>query len=478
MVGARIPTAATTARTVAQRQPQVDTFRPKDYTGWSLQQAQDWKKQMETEIGRRPQGADNFQRHLADVDRYIGLNFKNPATGELNSSGNGINVNNAPVNPAASNPTGQPNPTAAPSPSIYTPPDTLDRPQAVTRYQEAAHRLKTLQKGTPEYERNAQILYGIGSKYGFRWQDQLGADYKPGQLVPQDPAASNPVTQDPAASAGPVDTSGGTVGGNAGSGSTEPTTTTPYDWSNYQSPMTKALLEAFASGSNTMRANEPQFFEGSPMYQFQKEQGQKDLSKLLAARGLTGSGAEVTGYSDFLQKLGAEEADKQRQYADKEADRRQAALQYIADYDKSERETLRNQANVDTDRGINLSQFDATRNDAWRAQQLNTLMGILGLQAQTSPLDLIYKGMGDQAGVYGDIGKLIANYQANNYNRALPSGGRGGGSGASQPLPPMRPNDPTQLDIARILAGAGNRADNNGVFNSILNLIPGLVGNG
>lgn len=48
-------------------------------------------------------------------------------------------------------------------------------PAKVTRYQEAVKRITTLQPGTPEYQKNADIIKSIGTEYGFQWQDKFKA---------------------------------------------------------------------------------------------------------------------------------------------------------------------------------------------------------------------------------------------------------------------------------------------------------------
>lgn len=52
-------------------------------------------------------------------------------------------------------------------------------------------------------------------------------------------------------------------------------------------------------------------FQESPGYKWQAQQGEKNLARIMAGRGLSNSGAEIQSLSDFYNSLGANEADKQ-----------------------------------------------------------------------------------------------------------------------------------------------------------------------
>jgi hypothetical protein len=148
--------------------------------------------------------------------------------------------------------------------------------------------------------------------------------------------------------------------------------------------MTGALLKAMGQGMNTMQAYEPKNFEGSPLYQFQKQKGMQDMEKLMASRGLTGSGAEVQANSDFLVNLNAQESEKQRQYADQAAQRQQQAMQFIANFDQGEKNALRDQWNADLDRQTNIGQFEATRGDRRQEIATNFLQNLLNMQSNSN----------------------------------------------------------------------------------------------
>jgi len=75
----------------------------------------------------------------------------------------------------ATNPAPQPQ---APAPNNQPPPSQSGPardPAKVRKYEEAINRIKKVQKGTPEYQKNADIIKSIGTEYGFQWQDK--ADY-------------------------------------------------------------------------------------------------------------------------------------------------------------------------------------------------------------------------------------------------------------------------------------------------------------
>ena len=227
--------------------------------------------------------------------------------------------------------------------------------------------------------------------------------------------------------------------------------------------MTKALMDALAKGTNTMQMYEPKNFEGSPLYQFQKEKGMRDMERLMAARGLTNSGAEIQANSDFLVNLNAQEAEKQRQYADAQAQRQQAAMQFIANFDQQEKEALRNQWNQDLDRQTNINQFEATRGDRRQELGVNFLNNILGLQAQNNIASNAQNGLNQQTALTEALMKAIASNTASNYQRSY------GGGGGTPPPAPTGGN----LDIARILAGYGNDAGNSDMIDSVLRMFGG-----
>jgi hypothetical protein len=192
------------------------------------------------------------------------------------------------------------------------------------------------------------------------------------------------------------------------------------------------------------RAFEPKNYEGSPLYQFQKNQGMKSLERLYAARGLTGSGAEIAGNEQFLTRLGGEEANRQQGIAQQEADRLERLQQ---------NESLRG---------------ERTGNEEW-----NRIYQLLDLSSRQSPLDQAYSATGQYAGLEQREGTLRGNQRRDQYGRVI-----GGGGGARQPEPTFRPPFPTSpdftaADLARL---TGNNNANGGYANVLANFFGGMFG--
>lgn len=255
--------------------------------------------------------------------------------------------------------------------------------------------------------------------------------------------------------------------------------------------MTQILMDMLRGNGSTIGAYEPKNFEGSPMYKFQKEQGMKDLEKLMAARGLTGSGAEIQANSDFLAQLNASEAEKQRQYAQSDVERRMSGLQNLAGIDLADRKfnwdrsssdldrAMRQQEfltgrdfnerrfdweqkNTNIDRANALRQFEANRSDQAAGRNSNVLLGLLELASRNPIADQSYKGTAEASQYSKALTDALAAFTANNYTRQIPSGGGGAG------LPPPQPGNSSGLDIAKLMMDYGNSADNQGFWGTIL----------
>jgi len=319
------------------------------------------------------------------------------------------------------------------------------------KFNEYATRFGQLKPQDASYNRIGEQLKNWGTSFGLDYNKVLGKNWKPyaapkpAPVAPGGPPTSTPPEVQPQQQPLP-----GPVAPN---------------FQDYQSPMTQSLLNAMRAGTNTMAAYEPKNFEGSPLYQFQKQKGMSDLEKLMAARGLTGSGAEVQANSDFLKNLNATEAEKQRQFAEQEANRNQSMMQFVANYNMGENEALRNQFNTDLDRRIGQQQFEANRGDARNTLMTNFLQNILQMQSDNNIAQLGLQGMGQQSQYQQALMNALSQFTADNYKRY--SGGGGGGT------PPMAPMGP-EMDIMRIMANYGNQAGNNDLFNGLLRtLFPG-----
>lgn len=312
------------------------------------------------------------------------------------------------------------------------------------RFNRYASDFANLKQDDPRYNAVGQNIRDLGTKYGFDYNKVLGANWQPYQApapAPPQPPPAQPAAPTPAAP------------------DTQPPPQIGASAQSYQSPMTQSLLSAMRAGTNTMAAYEPKNFEGSPLYQFQKQKGMQDLEKLMAARGLTNSGAEIQANSDFLANLNATEAEKQRQFAEQEANRNQSMMQFVANYDMGERQALRDQLNTDLDRRIGQQQFEANRGDNRNSLMTNFLQNILQMQSDNNIAQLSQAGLGQQSQYSQALMNALAQFTANAYPRYS-----GGGGGGTPPQAPMSPD----LDIMRILTGYGNSAGNNDVFNGVM----------
>lgn len=188
--------------------------------------------------------------------------------------------------------------------------------------------------------------------------------------------------------------------------------------------------------------SDPANVTGSPLYNWQLEQGQKAVDRSLARSGLLGSGAEVQANQNLASELSAKETERQRDFSQTEADRLQNLLQFEAN------------------RGLN------AENSQW-----GRYMDMLNLMAGQSPMQYGYDAAGKQAGLATKWGNTMGNYKGNNYQR-VPSSGGGGGPG--QFIPPFASGpDYSQADLAAMLSGAGG---NQSIASGITNAIPGFMG--
>ena len=148
------------------------------------------------------------------------------------------------------------------------------------------------------------------------------------------------------------------------------------------------------------RIFEPQNYEGSPLYQFQKKQGLQDLERLYAARGLTNSGAELEGNSKFLNELGANESDRMMQVAQKDADRL-----------------------------ANMQENEANRRFQGQQNAFGNMLDYYRLMSDQNPMRYAYDATNSGAGIYGKMGASDANYAGKNYYRNTVGKTYGGGAG-------------------------------------------------
>lgn len=395
---------------------------------------------------------------------------------------------------------------SVPPPSATATPN-VDREALRRRYQEAANRIKNLKRGTPEYDKNAQILQSIGSSQGFNWQNDIPKGYQipalPSNETPDLTGVSNqpapPPTTEQSGQFGDGQPSVGTPTppsdaqpgpGTTDTGATNPAA--PTEPSITRDMAKDLLMKMFSDNS----AFEPANYEGSPLYQFQKNKGLADLEKLYAARGLTKSGAEIQGNSDFLAQVGAQEADRQRAYAENNAQRATDSALHLFDL-------AQNDDQFKTNNQFDMTKFltEVQNNDkefAYKSDQdyLNWLTD----QSKTNSDDL-YKfaalglGQGNSlmsnamgagtnlSDLIAEYGKLHGGFLSGQYGKPT-TGVTGpastGGSGGGAPAPTYTPPAPTGPNFSNIgPAGINsNFTSNTGFGNSLTSLFGDLFGNG
>ncbi len=181
------------------------------------------------------------------------------------------------------------------------------------------------------------------------------------------------------------------------------------------------------------RMFEPKNYEGSPLYQFQLKEGQKQVGKSLAARGLTNSGAGIEAELNVPLRAAAQDTDRMTRVASENADRL---------YNTQRDEALR---------------LERAGNAQWdRSYDIATLM------ANQSPWNEAVGGLNSYANTVGKKGNAQANFLSQYYNRVMPGGG--GGYQAPPVAVPSGPNY-TNIDPTAI---SGNWASNNNWQNILM----------
>lgn len=190
----------------------------------------------------------------------------------------------------------------------------------------------------------------------------------------------------------------------------------------------------------SQQAFEPTDYNGSPLYKWQQQEGQKALNAVLAKRGLLDSGAEIQADTNFQNQLGAQEADKARGYAQNEADR----------YER-------------------MSENEANRRTNNQNSADDNLYKWTSLLLGQNPMQYASQGTGDYATATGNEAKMIASYLPQLYAHAS-GGGGGGGPGPFIPPFPSGPDDSGINEIGALMNGSSS----NSGANSIINSLPGL----
>lgn len=187
------------------------------------------------------------------------------------------------------------------------------------------------------------------------------------------------------------------------------------------------------------RMFEPENYEGSPLYQFQLKEGQKQVARSLAKRGLTNSGHGIEQELDVPMRAAAQDTDRMTRIASENASRLERMQQ---------NEALRQEraGNTQWDRSYSLAQ----------------------LLAQQSPWDAAIGGLDASAGATQGMGQEQANWLRNYYQKVL-----GGGGSTAQPIPLPGGPDYSGVDGAAI---NGQYSSNNGWFDLLQKGLMGIFG--
>lgn len=203
--------------------------------------------------------------------------------------------------------------------------------------------------------------------------------------------------------------------------------------------------------SNTLFPNarmfEPQNYAGSPMYQFQVQEGQKQLAKSLASRGLSGSGHAIEEELNIPLRVAAQDTDRMTNVAMQNADRL-ATMQ--------NNEALR---------------LERSGNEQW-----NRAYSLADLMASQNPMQYAAAGLNNVGDIMRDAGQAQANFLKDYYDRVMPAGGGGGGrgGGGAPGMPATVPTGPDYRNI-RPTEITGNYESNNGWLGILTNALGGFL---
>lgn len=180
----------------------------------------------------------------------------------------------------------------------------------------------------------------------------------------------------------------------------------------------------------------PENYEGSPMYKFQMEQGNKALNRKLAQRGLLDSGAEIESTNQLSQSVGAQESDRLRQDFQTEADR----------YER-------------------VSANEANRRQTDEQNNWSRRMDVINQLTKQTPMNEAYNGTGRYADTQKERGKARSSNTANNYNRVSAGGRR-----SQAPFVPPQASGPdySQAELINAMFGNSSSRGNGNILDSFL----------
>lgn len=191
------------------------------------------------------------------------------------------------------------------------------------------------------------------------------------------------------------------------------------------------------------RMFEPENYEGSPLYKFQVQEGEKALARSLAKRGLGNSGHAITEELNVPMRAAAQDTDRMTRIAEGNADR------------------LYNIQNNEANR------LERAGNDQW-----GRIYDTASLMAGQNPWQGALGGLDAYAGMTEKSGSAMANFLKDYYRKS--SGGGGGGSAGT---PIAIPGGPDYSNIDPITIG-GNYSSNKGWLSLLNSGLAGLMNAG
>jgi len=215
-------------------------------------------------------------------------------------------------------------------------------------------------------------------------------------------------------------------------------------------PTKPAVPQGNPTGANTnalfpnVRTFLPENWQGSPMYKFQMGQATDQLNKLMAARGLTGSGAENQALIDASSRIGAQESDRMQQMAQTEADRLER-----------------------------MQEAQALRQERTGNNQFDRMMQLLNFIQNQSPMPYAMNQLTAGQNMTVDQANMMAKYLAKLYQRPTIGAG-GGGNYQSMPpyIPPPQGKGFSAGDAMGIL-NSGNSTQ--GFGNAVIDFVPKVI---
>jgi hypothetical protein len=195
-------------------------------------------------------------------------------------------------------------------------------------------------------------------------------------------------------------------------------------------PVDTSAQDAYAQQIADIMFADTKGFGDNAAYVQAQTKGQDALTKMMAARGLSGGGAEIQGNADFLANLNAEESTRVNNAMQTKAERLKSIL---------ETESMRKERAANT-------QYDQT-------------MRAIEVMLSQSPMSMAYDATGKSAGLTQDQYNSLAQFLAQNYSKKS-------GGGASTPFP-SAPNT-SQSDMLKAILDGQNNTGDNSIFSKIL----------